>query len=186
VMAKKSRHVFRARSLPAFITITGVALMTMHSASLAEAALPENVRSAIETALDDEYHAEAFYKAVIDKFGPVRPFVNIVEAERRHARRLENLLSIYGLPIPQNSYETGAKSVGEAPETLREACEAGVKAEIDNAALYEDRLLPEVEGYADVTAAMTDLYLASRDRHLPAFRRCAEGRGRGFGNRQNR
>ena len=36
-------------------------------------------------ALDDEYRAEAIYDAVMQKFGEVRPFINIIEAERRHA-----------------------------------------------------------------------------------------------------
>lgn len=40
-------------------------------------------------ALDDEYKARATYRKVIEAFGPVRPFVNIVEAEDRHAEAIE-------------------------------------------------------------------------------------------------
>lgn len=41
--------------------------------------------AAMAEALDDEYKAIATYESVLDAFGPVRPFANIVEAERRHA-----------------------------------------------------------------------------------------------------
>jgi hypothetical protein len=64
---------------------------------------------------------------------------------------------------------------------LRGACEIGVDAEIENAALY-DRLIAAVDGYREVKAAMLDLQRASEENHLPAFRRCAErngGRGSG-------
>jgi hypothetical protein len=43
-------------------------------------------------ALDDEYKARATYRKVIEAFGPIRPFVNIVEAEDRHAKALLALL----------------------------------------------------------------------------------------------
>lgn len=163
-------------------------MMTDAAQARAGDGLPESVKDAVEIALDDEYKAEAFYDAVIEKFGPVRPFVNIVEAERRHARRLENLLTAYGLSLPENGYRTGAKQTPAVPASLIEACQTGVDAEIENAALYEDRLLPAVADYPDIAAAMNDLMSASRDRHLPAFQRCVArggmgGRGR---NRTNR
>jgi hypothetical protein len=47
-----------------------------------------NLEALLGDALDDEYKAEATYAAVITRFGPVRPFINIVEAERRHAGAL--------------------------------------------------------------------------------------------------
>ena len=49
-------------------------------------------------ALDDEYRARATYQKVIDTFGPVRPFVNIVEAEDRHAQALLSLFARFGVP----------------------------------------------------------------------------------------
>ncbi|MGQ9872388.1 hypothetical protein [Leptodesmis sp.] len=33
----------------------------------------------------DEYKARATYRLILGKFGPIRPFVNIVESEKRHA-----------------------------------------------------------------------------------------------------
>lgn len=43
----------------------------------------------LREALEDERKAEATYMAVIEKFGPIRPFINIVFAENRHAMAVE-------------------------------------------------------------------------------------------------
>lgn len=149
-------------------------------------AYPESVVDAIHIALDDEYRAASFYEAVLAKFGDVRPFVNIVEAERRHARRLTSLLEAANAPIPPDPYATGEKSAPDVPATLAEACRIGVEAEIENAALYDDRLIPAVEGYPEVESAMRDLRAASQENHLPAFQRCVERGGRSGGGRRNR
>ena len=119
-------------------------------------------------ALDDERKAEATYGAVIEKFGPVRPFIRIIEAERRHAAALERQMLRLGIPIPANTWS--GKDV--APDSLAKACEEAITAEIENIALY-DRLLPSVED-PQVLRVLTNLQAASRDRHLPAFRRCLE------------
>jgi rubrerythrin len=119
-------------------------------------------------ALDDERKAEASYAAVIDKFGPVRPFSNIIEAEQRHAAALERQLRRLGLTVPPNPW-AGKVS---APATLEEACESAVEGEIENIALY-DRLIPMINDSA-ARQVMENLQAASRERHLPAFRRCLE------------
>lgn len=125
-------------------------------------------------ALEDERKAEATYAAVIEKFGPVRPFSNIIEAEQRHAAALERQLRRLEIPVPPNPW-TGKVA---APATLAEACEEAVQGEIENIALY-DRLIPMIED-PEARQVMENLQAASRDRHLPAFRRRLEGgRGRG-------
>lgn len=154
-------------------------LFGSHAMSKEALVYPARVIEAIKEALDDEYRAAAFYDSVIEKFGQVRPFINIVEAERRHADRLEELLTAAGVEIPANPYQTGEKEVPEPPATLSEACEIGVDAEIDNAALYNNKLLPSVEGFPEVKSAMLDLMRASQENHLPAFERCGSGRGHG-------
>ncbi len=131
---------------------------------------------ALREALDDEYKARATYRKVIETFGPVRPFVNIVEAEDRHAKALLALLARFGVEAPTDTWPERVS----APRTLEAACRAGVEAEIENEALYE-RLLRQI---SDPTArrVMRRLQQASQERHLPAFRRCLEretGRGGG-------
>lgn len=127
---------------------------------------------ALSRALDDEYKARATYRATIARLGEVRPFVNIVEAEERH---IEALLAVHkSLELTPPEDRWAGKVTSE--ETLRAACSLAVQAELDNEALYEE-LLGQV-GSADIRGVMKRLQSASRDRHLPAFRRCLERPGR--------
>jgi hypothetical protein len=145
------------------------------AATVRTLALDAAAIAAIEVALDDERHAAATYAGVIGAFGPVRPFVNILRAEHTHEARLVDLLVRAGVAVPPDPYKTGGKTV-KAPQTLAAACQTGVKAEIANAALYDEDLLPKVTGNAEVTAAFVALRDASTRNHLPAFQRCAGGR----------
>jgi rubrerythrin len=128
---------------------------------------------ALREALEDEYRARATYRAVIEAFGPVRPFANIVEAEDRHAEALLALFARFGVEPPKDTWPGRVT----APATLAEACRAGVEAEIENESMYE-RLLGQISD-PDTLAVMRRLQQASRERHLPAFRRCLQRETRG-------
>ncbi|MEF8793817.1 ferritin-like domain-containing protein [Thiohalorhabdus sp.] len=132
--------------------------------------------SALREALDDEYSAWATYEQVIADFGEVRPFSNIREAEARHIEALLTLFRRYELAIPDNPWPGKVNRY----DSVREACEAGVAAEIANVELY-DRLLAATEREA-IRTVLRNLQEASQQRHLAAFRRCAEGGpGKGHG-----
>ena len=142
-----------------------------------------DIAAILNEALEDERKAEATYAAIIKRFGPVRPFINIVDAETRHSRALEHQMERLGIKIPANLWI----GKGTAPDSLAVACDAAITAEIENIALY-DRLLPSVQ---DPTArkVLENLQAASRENHLPAFRRCLsreEGAGPGSGGGQGR
>ncbi len=138
---------------------------------------------ALHEALDDEYKAWTTYDQVLLDLGPTRPFLHIVESEAPHIEALRTLFERYGVTIPGNSWP------GRVPRftTIREACQASVDAEIENAALYE-RLMRSTER-EDILAVFDNLRRASQENHLPAFRRGASrgvggrgpGRGRGPG-----
>jgi hypothetical protein len=130
--------------------------------------LSESERAHLIAALDDEYQARATYAQVIADFGDVRPFSNIVEAEDRHARALIRIFERYGVPVPPDTWPGRVPRYG----SLREACEAGVAAEVANAGLY-DELLSGTQR-TDIREVYENLLEASQERHLPAFRRCAE------------
>lgn len=121
---------------------------------------------ALEEALDDEYKAQATYSAVIDKFGPIRPFVNIVEAEERHAHALLKQFERLGVESPPDAWAGQIKP----PETIEAACKAAIAAEIENGEMY-DRLLAVVRDET-VRKVLRNLRDASQNRHLPAFERC--------------
>ncbi|MGI0493675.1 ferritin-like domain-containing protein [Alkalinema pantanalense CENA528] len=128
----------------------------------------ERLNTALIEALNDEYKARATYRAILDKFGNIRPFVNIIESEERHIQALLLLFRKYGLPIPQDPWD-GCVAI---PASVQEACQQGVQAEIENAALYH-RLLDLSQGYPDVQTVFLNLQRASQNNHLPAFQRCA-------------
>lgn len=130
------------------------------------------VRKVLVEAINDEYKARAMYLLVIEKFGEVYPFINIVDAENRHIEALLLLFDTYGVPVPEDDW---AEHI-EAPESVREACKAGEEAEIENGKMY-DRLLKLAEGYPDIQLVLQRLQRASIENHLPAFRRCAQREG---------
>lgn len=150
--------------------------------------LPPATRDALFTALADEHNAEAFYAAVMEKFGEVRPFSNIIVAEQHHAELLREVMATYGLEAGSNPNLGSDTMRAAVPETLAEACAMGVEAEIANRDLYGKTLLPAAAGYDDVTAVFTALRDASENNHLPAFERCGgaeagggQGHGKGHG-----
>ncbi len=139
----------------------------------------EKLASILNEAIQDEYKARALYQKVIEKFGEVRPFSNIVEAENRHIRALLPLFERYGLPVPPDDWASRV----EAPASLLEACQQGVEAEIENMEMYA-RLLQQSEDFPEVRRVLRELQRASKENHLPAFQRCVErgkspGRGGG-------
>ena len=121
------------------------------------------------------------YARVLKDHGEVRPFSNVIRAERRHAAFLEDLLKARGLAVP--AHPAGAEVPGYA--SVREACAAAVEFETRNVALY-DRLLAAGPLPGDVKQAFDHNRMASLDHHKPAFERCAgvataQGAGRGAG-----
>ncbi|MGJ0452977.1 MAG: ferritin-like domain-containing protein [Methylocystis sp.] len=130
---------------------------------------------ALSEALDDEYKARATYRKVIERFGPVRPFVNIVEAEDRHVAAFLAQFRRLGATPPEDTWAPRVK----APESVEQACTDAVQAEIENDAMYS-RLLEQVTD-AQAHSVMLRLQDASRNQHLPAFRRCVERGGGGGG-----
>lgn len=131
--------------------------------------------AAIHEALDDEYKARATYAAVIERHGAVRPFVNIIAAEDRHARALERLLTKDGHAIPADRWAGKVT----APDRLEQAYALGVQAEIENRDMY-DRL-ERMTREPDVLRVFGNLRTASQQNHLPAFQRHLEQSDGGMG-----
>jgi hypothetical protein len=130
--------------------------------------LDEGERHALEDALDDEYKSHATYAQVIRDFGPIRPFINIVDAEARHVSALLAIFNRYGLSAPADRWSAAIPRFA----SVHAACMASIQGEIENVALY-DRVLASTRR-PDILAVYEALRSASQDRHLPAFRRCAQ------------
>ncbi|MBN1837799.1 MAG: DUF2202 domain-containing protein [Spirochaetales bacterium] len=115
-------------------------------------------------AIQDEYLARGEYALIMEEYGQVRPFSNIIRAEERHIEWLEELFRKHGLSVPKDA---AAEHV-VLPASLEAASQAGVQAELDNIAMYESFLRQDLP--ADVREVFERLKEASEN-HLRAFRR---------------
>jgi hypothetical protein len=119
--------------------------------------------------INDEYKARAEYVALVDEFGTVSPFTNLIRAETMHIKALTRLFDAYGLDVPADN---GSK-FAVVPDTLEEAYAIGKQAEIDNIKLYEGYLDAELP--ANVERVFTNLMNAS-EKHLETFIAYEEGK----------
>ena len=130
--------------------------------------LSNNEVQSLIMAIDDEYKAKATYEAVIEKFGEIKPFANIVKAEQSHIEELLVLFEGYAVTVPNDAWEINPDDF----EDKEQACQTGVVAEINNTVLY-DELLKNIE-HNDIKEVFLKLQSASNDSHLPAFENCAD------------
>ena len=114
--------------------------------------ISDTIRNILIEALNDEYKARATYRNVIEKFGEIRPFINIIESEERHIKSLLTMFDKYGIEVPEDHWY----SCIETPESVLEACQAGVEAEIDNGEMYE-RMLESVKNIPDIGNVLIQL-----------------------------
>ncbi|NCB51876.1 MAG: hypothetical protein EOM54_08360 [Clostridia bacterium] len=112
----------------------------------------------------DEYLAHVEYAAIIEIFGDINPYNNIMSAEETHLAFLREVYDTYDLEFPE---DTSAEHI-IIPDTLLNAAETGVQAEIDNIAMYELFL-----SY-DLPDNVLEVFTALRDgsqSHLLAFQK---------------
>ncbi len=128
--------------------------------------LSEAEIEALQDAILEEYGALNLYQAVIAQFGDTYPFSQIAASEQQHVNALVRQAVKYGVHIPENP---GVNSTATF-ESLAEACQAGVDAEIADAALYDELML--VTEHTDLIQVYTRLQSASLESHLPAFEVC--------------
>jgi len=125
--------------------------------------------AALNLAINDEYKARAVYEKVLEDFGEIKPFKDIIKAENNHIKALEKLFKEYDLEILEDNWSAKVTSYN----SIKEACEAGRNAEIENVELY-DMLFTMVEK-KNIITAFENLQSASRSNHLPAFETCLAG-----------
>ena len=113
-------------------------------------------------AIEDEYAAHSEYEAIINEYGSVNPYSNIIRAESAHINALVTLFRTYGISVPADTGDEHAV----IPSDLKAAASVGVQAEQYNISMYEKFLkenLPQ-----DVKDAFISLRDASLS-HLAAF-----------------
>ena len=121
------------------------------------------VQEMLNFAIQDEYLARNQYTTIVDTFGKVRPFSNIVISEERHIAYLQPLFTDRGWDVPSDKSQT----LVIKPKTFADALNVGVQAETENIAMYEYFLQqPELPGDLKTTF---ELLLAASKKHLQAF-----------------
>ncbi len=121
------------------------------------------IKEALTYSMEDELLARAEYEKIIENYGKVKPFINIIEAEKKHIKYLEPLLEKYGVEYPVIPDDAVV-----LPGTLEEAYRIGVEVEIANIAMYEKFLQNKLPD--DVRGVFIKLKNASKN-HLIAFER---------------
>jgi len=122
--------------------------------------------TALTEAINEEYGALNTYRAAFVQFGNIYPFSRIARSEQQHVNALARIFTRYGLDVPANP------GLASTPtwKAVTDACQAGVDAEIADAALY-DKLEPGVDN-TDILRVFANLQAASLNNHLPAFEAC--------------
>ena len=118
----------------------------------------------LDEAIASEIMAHFTYLHAAEDFGV--PFTRIRDAELRHVEAVEHLYIKRGLLPPPVVEPEGVPTF----ETRLLACQAGVAAELEVVALY-DQLVPLVP--ADVARVFLQLQSVSEAHHLEAFRACS-------------
>jgi hypothetical protein len=150
-----------------YIITLGIIFISGCSNNLIDTSLSQEEIDGLNLALQDEYKAESTYQKVIDEFGEVNPFSNIIKAEQKHSSKLIELFEKYNLEIPQNQWYAKVPSF----KSVQKACSVEVQAEIENIELY-DKIFNSTQK-EDILNVYTSLQRASQENHLPAFQRCS-------------
>lgn len=124
------------------------------------------VEQVLQIAVYDELHTLDFCSKVLEKFGEIEPFSQVISEERYYHQILLTLCEKYRVTPPINKcYESLV-----VPNELSECCEIAVAMELDSINLYE-HLISYVE-HADIRDILYKLQAAAYNNHLPAFRSC--------------
>jgi hypothetical protein len=128
--------------------------------------LSESEAQALQKAILEEYGAFNLYTYASTQFEGAIPFAQIALSEQQHINALVRQAEKYGVSVPENP----GLSVMPDFTTITEACQAGVDAEIADAALYDELKL--VTTHSDLIQVYDRLQSASLNSHLPAFELC--------------
>jgi len=122
-----------------------------------------SIEQMLTYSIQDEFLARAEYELIMEEYGSIRPFTNIMAAEQRHIEWVTELFEAYGYTVPEDT----ARQHVVLPDDLKSSFETGVQAEIDNIAMYETFLREDLPD--DVRDLFERLKQASEN-HLRAFR----------------
>jgi len=121
-----------------------------------------SLKATLDILLMDEFKARAEYEAIVDEFGLVSPYTQLIQAETQHIQSLERIYDAFGFAIPA---DTG-KDYVVLPTSLDASYQIGITAETNNIALYETYLLTDLP--TSIERVFANLQRASEN-HLATF-----------------
>lgn len=132
---------------------------------------PYTLEEMLTYAIQDEYAAQSLYSNAIINYGAAEPFKRLLQEENGLIDLLTLLLTDYGVALPDLT-EVREK---QAIASLREACLAGIKAEIISIEMYNAFLAKDnlPDGVADVFQLLLDVSQS----HLDALKTKASEEG---------
>ncbi|NKB56972.1 MAG: DUF2202 domain-containing protein [Alphaproteobacteria bacterium] len=123
---------------------------------------------ALKLALRSKFKTCALYHMVLQAFGPVQPFKDLLKIEDKYRMVLEGLARRYDVSAPPNEWE-GQVAI---PVSFVEACEEAIELERENDTLYLD-LLSREENPA-LRRVLMRMRNVSQISHLPSFKEYLE------------
>ncbi|MBC3803082.1 hypothetical protein GH808_01315 [Acetobacterium fimetarium] len=167
-MKKLVKLITSATLALTILLTTGIAMATELPNGSAGALADDSytLEEMLTYAIQDEYAAQAEYSGIIETFGAIKPYKNIVTAEAKHINALIPLFGTSNLAVPAND----AKAQVVIPDSLKQSYEIGIDAEIKNIEMY-NRFLEE-NLPTEVRRVFESLRNASQS-HLAAFERAA-------------
>jgi hypothetical protein len=132
-----------------------------------------SLKAALDVVLLDEYKARAEYEAIVEKFGAVSPYVQLINAETNHINTLTRIYTAFGFAVPADNGDDFAV----LPASLETSYQIGINAETANIALYEGYLNTDLP--SSIQRVFENLQRASVN-HLAAFTAYQNGETTGF------
>lgn len=123
---------------------------------------------ALNSALRSKFKTCALYNMVLQAFGSVQPFKDLLKIEEKYRMVLEGLARRYKVSAPSNEWE-GQIAI---PVSFVEACEEAIELERENEGLYL-RLLDDVEDPA-LRRVLMRMRNVSQISHQPSFKEYLE------------
>jgi hypothetical protein len=120
----------------------------------------------LNKAILEEYKAFNLYQSVLNQLGDIAPFNQIIRSEQQHINALVRQAKKYSLIVPSNP----GLNIEPVFTGITSACQAGVTAEIEDAALYDT--LKTVTTHTDLLGVYDRLQSASLNSHLVQFQTC--------------
>jgi hypothetical protein len=124
----------------------------------------ELVFEGMQSALRSKFKTCALYHMVLQAFGPVRPFKDLLKIEIKYRMVLAGLARRYAIPEPRDDWE-GQVAI---PVSFIEACEEAIDLERGNDELYAG-VLGRMEDPA-LCRVLKQIRNVSQISHLPSFK----------------